>query len=141
MSRYDENPLPESAPLTREFARSETYGPEESTDTTMHNRNNGEDMLLKEVRMESQRDALHLVSVILGLSDIDSCVMLDEVTFPPHQRCSREKVCREFYARSGHTNLSLCCPACAGCMAGFYILEASPLAGIFLLAFSLRLHK
>lgn len=37
-------------------------------------------------------DELHPYTNTLSLSDIDSCVRLEEETFPPQERCSREKV-------------------------------------------------
>lgn len=35
---------------------------------------------------------LHPYCAILGLSDLESCVRLENATFPEEQRCSREKV-------------------------------------------------
>lgn len=37
--------------------------------------------------------SLHPYAGILGLGDLESCLKLEEATFPEHQRCSREKVC------------------------------------------------
>lgn len=39
-----------------------------------------------------KRDVLHPYTQTLSLSDIESCVRLEEATFPPQERCTREKV-------------------------------------------------
>lgn len=39
-----------------------------------------------------KRDGLHPYTQTLTLNDIESCVRLEEATFPPNERCSREKV-------------------------------------------------
>lgn len=39
-----------------------------------------------------KRDQLHPYTQTLKLSDVDSCVLLEAETFPPHERCTREKV-------------------------------------------------
>ena len=39
-----------------------------------------------------KRDELHPYVQSLKLSDVESCVRLEEETFPPQERCSREKV-------------------------------------------------
>ena len=35
---------------------------------------------------------LHPYAALLGLGDVESCVKLEEATFPEHKRASREKV-------------------------------------------------
>lgn len=40
----------------------------------------------------SKRDDLHPYTQTLTLSDIDSCVLLEEAAFPPQERATREKV-------------------------------------------------
>ena len=39
-----------------------------------------------------KRDQFHPYTQTLTLNDIESCVRLEEATFPEHERCSREKV-------------------------------------------------
>jgi hypothetical protein len=39
-----------------------------------------------------KRDELHPYTQTLTLSDVDSCTTLEEATFPPHERCTKEKV-------------------------------------------------
>lgn len=40
----------------------------------------------------SKRDQLHPYTQSLSINDVDSCTMLEEETFPPHERASKEKV-------------------------------------------------
>ncbi len=42
--------------------------------------------------MNSKRDEIHPYTQTLSLSDIESCILLEEATFPPEERCTREKV-------------------------------------------------
>lgn len=39
-----------------------------------------------------KRDELHPYTQTLTLNDVESCVRLEEATFPENERCSREKV-------------------------------------------------
>jgi len=39
-----------------------------------------------------KRDNLHPYTQSLTTSDIESCIKVEEATFPPNERCSREKV-------------------------------------------------
>lgn len=39
-----------------------------------------------------KRDELHPYTQTLTMSDVESCVQLEEAAFPPHERCTREKV-------------------------------------------------
>lgn len=50
------------------------------------------DLLMHNMQKESLRDQLHPYLRSLTLSDVDSCVKLEESTFPPQERCTREKV-------------------------------------------------
>ena len=43
-------------------------------------------------QQNEKRDALHPYVQTLSLSDVESCVRLEEETFPPQERCTREKV-------------------------------------------------
>lgn len=43
-----------------------------------------------------KRDVLHPYTQTLTLNDVESCVRLEEATFPAHERCSREKVSGDF---------------------------------------------
>ena len=43
-----------------------------------------------------KRDEIHPYTQTLSLSDIDSCVRLEEETFPPQERCTREKVSHSY---------------------------------------------
>ena len=49
-----------------------------------------------------KRDELHPYTNTLKVSDIDSCVRLEEETFPPHERCTREKVSRSIINSTQH---------------------------------------
>jgi len=40
----------------------------------------------------TKRDQLHPYTQALSVSDVDSCTRLEEETFPPHERATREKV-------------------------------------------------
>lgn len=40
----------------------------------------------------SKRDHLHPYTQTLTVTDVDSCVRLEDATFPPQERCTREKV-------------------------------------------------
>lgn len=42
--------------------------------------------------LHDPKAGLHLYSKILCLADVDSCVVLEEMAFPPRERCTREKV-------------------------------------------------
>jgi hypothetical protein len=42
----------------------------------------------------AERDKIHPYTQTLKESDIDSCVKLEEATFPENERCTREKVSR-----------------------------------------------
>lgn len=41
---------------------------------------------------KSKRDELHPYTQSLTVNDIESCAVLEEATFPPQERCTREKV-------------------------------------------------
>lgn len=40
----------------------------------------------------SKRDELHPYTQALSIKDVESCTKLEEEAFPPHERCTREKV-------------------------------------------------
>lgn len=40
----------------------------------------------------AKRDPLHPYTQTLSLSDIESCIQLEDAAFPPQERCTREKV-------------------------------------------------
>ena len=44
------------------------------------------------LQKSDKRDQLHPYTQSLKLSDVESCVRLEEETFPPNERCTREKV-------------------------------------------------
>jgi hypothetical protein len=50
------------------------------------------DALAKTMEQEEQRSQLHPWIQLLSMHDLESCLKLEEATFPPNQRCSREKV-------------------------------------------------
>ncbi|KAF2237072.1 acetyltransferase [Viridothelium virens] len=45
---------------------------------------------------EDPRSKFHPFTQILTLKDVESCLKLEEAVFPPHQRCSREKLIYRF---------------------------------------------
>lgn len=50
-----------------------------------------------------ERDELHPYTQTLTLSDVDSCVILEEAAFPPHERATKEKVSQPIsYLVSGY---------------------------------------
>lgn len=44
------------------------------------------------MRKAERREELHPYVSTLSLADVESCVRLEEASFPEHERCSREKV-------------------------------------------------
>ena len=50
------------------------------------------DIMQRNTAGTSKRDELHPYTQTLSLSDIESCIRLEEETFPPNERCTREKV-------------------------------------------------
>lgn len=44
------------------------------------------------MKKAEKRNDLHPYVTTLSLDDVESCVKLEEATFPEHERCSREKV-------------------------------------------------
>ena len=56
-----------------------------------------------------KRDELHPYTQSLKLSDIDACVRLEEETFPPQERCTREKVSAFFRSRLATTTAACHC--------------------------------
>lgn len=53
--------------------------------------------------VSSKRNEVHPYTQTLTLSDVDSCVILEDLAFPPNERASRAKVSLEF----------ACLPACS----------------------------
>lgn len=47
---------------------------------------------------DSLRDQVRPYVQSLTLGDVESCVMLESVTFPPQEQCTREKVSRQIFA-------------------------------------------
>lgn len=66
-----------------------------------------------------KRDELHPYIQTLSLSDIDSCVRVEDETFPPQERCTREKVSiNHISCTQNHPTVSMTCqclgsPLCA----------------------------
>ncbi|EME79566.1 uncharacterized protein MYCFIDRAFT_199290 [Pseudocercospora fijiensis CIRAD86] len=51
-----------------------------------------DDSFITELSQRNEkRDELHPYTQTLSLSDVESCVRLEEATFPPQERCTREK--------------------------------------------------
>lgn len=50
------------------------------------------DKLAQAMSQDESKSRLHPFTQILTLKDVGSCLKLEEAAFPPHQRCSREKV-------------------------------------------------
>lgn len=52
-----------------------------------------EDQLINILSQTNEkRDKIHPYVQTLSLSDIESCILLEDETFPPQERCTREKV-------------------------------------------------
>ena len=54
------------------------------------------DMNAQNSQLDDLKNRLHPFTQILTMKDLESCVKLEQATFPPHQRCSREKVSDRF---------------------------------------------
>jgi hypothetical protein len=53
-------------------------------------------MFAAQAQKNSKRDNLHPYTQTLTLSDVESCVILEEAAFPPQERATREKVSQPF---------------------------------------------
>ncbi|KAF2452735.1 hypothetical protein BDY21DRAFT_375311 [Lineolata rhizophorae] len=67
--------------------------------------NDGGDRLMRDMAAEDARSALHPYAQTLTLSDLESCVRLEEACFPAHEAASRDK----FVYRLKHSS-----PLCLG---------------------------
>ena len=64
-----------------------------------------EDYMLNQLSQKNtERDKIHPYTQTLKESDIDSCVKLEEATFPEHERCTREKVSLSFFNQACQPN-------------------------------------
>ena len=59
-----------------------------------------ETMIAQLSQRNEKRDELHPYTQTLNPSDIESCVRLESATFPPHERCTREKVSHRLHEQS-----------------------------------------
>ena len=76
-----------------------TKSPEEVEDRSPAMDAGDEDNMFRSIAarhagLNSERDKLHPYTQTLSLSDIESCILLEEAAFPPNERCTREKVRR-----------------------------------------------
>jgi len=85
-------PLTKDATHETESEAEPSYGDDETYGMPGLSREYSGDLLMHDMQKESMRDQLHPYQRILTLSDVDSCVQLEEATFPPQERCTREKV-------------------------------------------------
>lgn len=53
-------------------------------------------MFAAQAQQNSKRDHVHPYTQTLTLSDVESCVILEEAAFPPQERATREKVSLSF---------------------------------------------
>lgn len=51
------------------------------------------DKLVRDMRQDDKRNELHPFVQTLTLSNLDSCVQLENATFPPNEAASKEKAC------------------------------------------------
>lgn len=66
-----------------------------------------EDQLIDILSQSNQkRDELHPYIQTLNLSDIESCIRVEDETFPPQERCTREKVSLSVYLSRSTSRLS-----------------------------------
>ena len=108
----DVNSMPklnrENAPdsLPPEITRSPEAQYDDDDDDDDEEYEDGDGSILGQIagQRNEKRDELHPYTQTLSLNDIESCVRLEEATFPPHERCSREKVCPSHFV--GATSLS-----------------------------------
>jgi hypothetical protein len=71
-----------------------------------------EDQMLSELSIRNDKlDELHPYTQTLSMSDVESCVILENAAFPPNERASREKVSTTWYLSPLRALLfSLSCP-------------------------------
>ena len=67
---------------------------DEHLESSAMNMEDEDDIINALSQRNSKRDELHLFVQSLTLSDIESCIRLEDATFPPNERCTREKVSR-----------------------------------------------
>lgn len=77
-----------------------TKSPEQTEDAAASEPNLFSDM----ASANSKRDELHCYTQSLTISDLESCLRLEEATFPPEERGTREKVSRALFAFSSILN-------------------------------------
>jgi hypothetical protein len=53
-------------------------------------------MFATQARNNAKRDNIHPYTQTLTLSDVESCVILEDAAFPPQERASREKVSQPY---------------------------------------------
>lgn len=53
-------------------------------------------MFAAQAQKNAKRDDIHPYTQTLTLSDVESCVILEEAAFPPQERATREKVSQPF---------------------------------------------
>lgn len=80
---------------------------------------------ISETHGKSKRDELHPYTQSLTINDIESCTKLEEATFPPEERCTKEKVSRALIPKSSRFGViqvrrdgplcARCCHTCIPC--------------------------
>ena len=85
LSEYSKKPPADSMPEL-------TKSPEETEERAPGGIEYEQSMIDDMSQRNEKRDELHPYTQTLKLSDIDACVRLEEETFPPQERCTREKV-------------------------------------------------
>lgn len=65
---------------------------EEDSDENLIRQFSGEVPTMNSTAAGSKRDKVHPYTQSLTLADIESCILLENATFPENERCTREKV-------------------------------------------------
>lgn len=64
----------------------------------------------KDSETASKRNEVHPYTQTLTLRDVDSCVTLEDLAFPPNERASRAKVSLSFFSRRSSPTISSLSP-------------------------------
>lgn len=84
VSKNPEQQTPESSNEARE---NEGYN-----EFTIYSESYDKDQLSAGMKKAEKRNDLHPYVTTLSLADVESCIRLEDASFPEHERCSREKV-------------------------------------------------
>lgn len=89
----------DTSPLERTTAHDELSdtAPDKQPSEPSSNEPGNPNMFAAQAQQNSKRDDVHPYTQTLTLSDVESCVILEEAAFPPQERATREKVSQSFF--------------------------------------------